>query len=101
MQEATIASTFDSWNYESNITDETEKVATKSREKNAQLTNLLGQEAQKYDISKINDYDVKRKLKLMKNIGTFPIISKPDMLKFTMIRFIGFFKLLCLNINQV
>merc|ERR1711910_4037 len=70
MQEITVRSTFDSWNYESNITEATEKVATKSREESARLTNLLGKEAQKYDISKINDYDVKRKLKLMKNIGT-------------------------------
>ena len=70
LQEAEVESTFDSWNYESNITDETERIATQSREKTAELTNLLGQEAQKYDISKINDYDVKRKLKLMKNIGT-------------------------------
>merc|ERR1711874_88208 len=70
MQEITVRSTFDSWNYESNITEATEKVATKSREESARLTNMLGKEAQKYDISKINDYDVKRKLKLMKNIGT-------------------------------
>merc|ERR1711874_593024 len=70
MQEITVRSTFDSWNYESNITEATEKVATKSREESARLTNMLGKEAQKYDISKINDHDVKRKLKLMKNIGT-------------------------------
>ena len=70
MQETAVRSTFDAWNYESNITEATEKVATKSREESARLTNLLGKEAQKYDISKINDYDVKRKLKLMKNIGT-------------------------------
>ena len=70
MQEDAIKSTFDAWNYESNITEETEKVYTKSQEVSSAITNRLGKEAQKYDISKINDYDVKRKLKLMKNIGT-------------------------------
>ena len=33
----------------------------------------------------------------MKNTGTLPIIIKPDMLKFTITRFIGFFRLLCLK----
>ena len=70
MQETAVRSTFDAWNYESNITDETEKVYTKSQEVSSALTNRLGKEAQKYEISKIDDYDVKRKLKLMKNIGT-------------------------------
>jgi len=70
MQEDAIKSTFDAWNYESNITDETEAVYTKSQEESSALTNRLGKEAQNYEISKIQDYDVKRKLKLMKNIGT-------------------------------
>ena len=70
MQEDAIKSTFDAWNYESNITEETEKVYTKSQEQSSALTNRLGKEAQNYEINRINDYDVKRKLKLLKNIGT-------------------------------
>jgi len=70
MQEDAIKSTFDAWNYESNITNETEIVYTKSQEVSSAITNRLGKEAQNYEISKIHDYDVKRKLKLMKNIGT-------------------------------
>ena len=70
MQEDAIKYTFDAWNYESNITDETEKVYTKAQEVSSALTNRLGKEAQNYEISKIQDYDVQRKLKLMKNIGT-------------------------------
>ena len=71
MQENAIKGTFDAWNYESNITDATEKVYTKSQEESSALTNRLGKEAQNYEISRINDYDVKRKLKLLKNASTW------------------------------
>ena len=70
MQAQAVESTFDDWNYESNINEDTKAVATKSREKSAKLTKKLGKEAQRFDVDKIKDYDVARKIKLMKNIGT-------------------------------
>ena len=63
-------STFASWNYESNITDATQKVSDRATEAASLLTKKLGKEAQKFDIAQIQNLDVKRKLKLMKNIGT-------------------------------
>lgn len=65
-----VSSTFASWNYESNITDETQQVSLAAQNKYALLNKKLGKEAQQYDVTKLRDEDVARKLKLMKNIGT-------------------------------
>jgi len=70
LQEAAIESTFNEWNYESNITDETKAIATVSKEKFSKIEKKIGREAQKFNINQIKDYDVSRKLKLMRNLGT-------------------------------
>jgi len=65
-----ITSTFASWNYESNITDETQKLSEAAQTKFELLNKKIGKEAQSFDVSKLQDKDVIRKLKLIKNIGT-------------------------------
>merc|ERR1719419_643466 len=65
-----ITSTFASWNYESNITDETQKLSEAAQTKFELLNKKIGKEAQSFDVSKLHDKDVIRKLKLIKNIGT-------------------------------
>ena len=65
-----VDSTFKMWGYESNITDETQKINEASQTKFKLMTKKFGKEAQKFDINQIEDRDVVRKLKLMKNIGT-------------------------------
>ena len=70
LQAASVTSTFDAWNYESNITEETKIVNQRSTEAFSKLTKQLGKEAQMFALDQIQDYDVRRKLKLMKNIGT-------------------------------
>jgi len=70
LRQSAVRSTFASWNYESNITDATQKVSDRATEAASLLTKKLGKEAQKFDIAQIQNLDVKRKLKLMKNIGT-------------------------------
>merc|ERR1712042_118185 len=69
MRNQRISETFVEWAYATNITAETKK---KKKEKNAKrelLLKMLGKEAQAFNIKQIKDRDVKRKLKLMKNIG--------------------------------
>ena len=70
LQAASVTSTFDAWNYESNITEETKLINQRSTEAFSKLTKQLGKEAQMFALDQIQDYDVRRKLKLMKNIGT-------------------------------
>ena len=70
LQAASLTSTFDAWNYESNITEETKLINQRSTEAFSKLTKQLGKEAQMFALDQIQDYDVRRKLKLMKNIGT-------------------------------
>ena len=65
-----ISETFAEWAYATNITDDTQKVKKEANTKSELLNKKLGKEAQAFDITQIKDYDVKRKLKLMKNIGT-------------------------------
>merc|ERR1712106_912532 len=65
-----IESTFASWGYESNITDETKKISEAAQTKHQLMNKKFGKEAQSFDLSKIKDKEVVRKLKLMKNIGT-------------------------------
>jgi len=70
LRKQAIDSTFKSWGYESNITDETQKISEASQTKFELLNKKFGKEAQKFDVTQIKDKDVIRKLKLMKNIGT-------------------------------
>ena len=70
MQEAATRNTFNTWNYESNINEETKAISTKSSEEFAKLTKKIGKQAQKFNVDKILDYDVARKIKLLKNVGT-------------------------------
>ena len=62
--------TFASWNYQSNLTDANQAISLAVREKHGILKKTLGKEAQGFDASQVQDKDVKRKLTLMKNIGT-------------------------------
>ena len=61
---------FAAWNYESNITDTTKVPYQKAQKAYSKLEKKLGKAAKKFDLEQIQDYDIKRKLKLMKNIGT-------------------------------
>ena len=61
---------FAAWNYESNITDATKGPYQKEQKAYSKLEKKLGKAAKKFDLDQIQDYDIKRKLKLMKNIGT-------------------------------
>jgi len=70
LQVITISSTFDEWDYATNINEETKKKKTKSSEEYSKLSKKLGKEAQSFDLNQIQDYDVKRKLNMLKNIGT-------------------------------
>ena len=81
MHEAAEEYVYANWNYQTNITQETTKIARKLYYKNADLANVMGKEAQKYDIRKIKDFDVKRKLKLIRNIGT-SILPKDKLTSF-------------------
>jgi hypothetical protein len=65
-----IKATFASWNYESNITEANQAVSLAAQEVSGLLIKKLGKEAQKFDLAQVGDEDVKRKLKLMKNLGT-------------------------------
>ena len=76
LQAASVTSTFDAWNYESNITEETKLINQRSTEAFSKLTKQLGKEAQMFALDQIQDYDVRRKLKLMKNIGTAALPDK-------------------------
>ena len=70
LQAITISSTFDEWDYATNINEETKKKKTQSSEEYSKLSKKLGKEAQSFDLNQIEDYDVKRKLNMLKNIGT-------------------------------
>ena len=70
LQAITISSTFDEWDYATNINEETKKRKTQSSEEYSKLSKKLGKEAQSFDLNQIQDYDVKRKLNMLKNIGT-------------------------------
>jgi hypothetical protein len=65
-----IETTFASWGYESNITDATQKISEASTTKAELMSKKFGREAQQFDLTQIKDKEVRRKLKLMKNIGT-------------------------------
>ena len=65
-----IEATFASWNYESNITEHNQQISLAAAKKSGLLTKKLGKEAQAFDLTQVKDKDVKRKLKLMKNLGT-------------------------------
>merc|ERR1719184_44994 len=70
MRTQRISETFAEWAYATNITDETQKIKKAANTKSELLNKKLGKEAQAFDITQIKDRDVKRKLNLMKNIGT-------------------------------
>jgi len=65
-----IEATFASWNYESNITDHNQQISLAASKKSGLLTKKLGKEAQAFDLTQVKNEDVRRKLKLMKNLGT-------------------------------
>jgi len=70
LQKSQTKLTFDEWNYATNITEETQKISAKSEEEHSKLNKKFGKEAQKFDLNFIKDYDVARKLKMLRNIGT-------------------------------
>jgi len=65
-----IEATFASWNYESNITDHNQQISLAAAKKSGLLVKKLGKEAQAFDLTQVKNEDVKRKLKLMRNLGT-------------------------------
>jgi len=69
LQEESTKNTFAAWAYESNITDETQAASLLAQEKYDTLSKEIGFMAQKIDASKIKDEVVKRKVKLLSNVG--------------------------------
>ena len=65
----TIEATFAQWNYDSNITDHNQKISLAASQKSGLLTKKLGKEAQAFDLTQVKNEDLRRKLKLMKNLG--------------------------------
>jgi peptidyl-dipeptidase A len=61
---------FANWNYQTNLTDENQKVKLAAAETSGLLSKRLGKEAQGFDVQQITDVDIKRKLKLIKDLGT-------------------------------
>jgi len=78
LQAQQIKSTFSAWNYDSNIRDDTLKVKLDDEEEYNKLYKKIGKSAQKYNehASKFQDKDVRRKLKLLSNLGTS--VLRPD-----------------------
>ena len=70
MRSLRISELFAEWAFETNITDETEKIKKDANYKSEQLDKKYWKVAQAFDITKIKDQDVKRKIKFLKNIGT-------------------------------
>jgi len=70
LQAESEKTTYASWQFESNITDETQAISLKQQEKYDQLFKKLGSQSKKYDLNKVKDADLKRKLWMMGNIGT-------------------------------
>ena len=65
-----IEATFASWNYESNITEHNQQISLAAAKKSGLLSKKLGKEAQAFDLTQLQGEDLRRKLKLMKNLGT-------------------------------
>ena len=65
-----IEATFASWNYESNITEHNQQISLAAAKKSGLLSKKLGKEAQAFDLTQVQGEDLRRKLKLMKNLGT-------------------------------
>ena len=65
-----IEKAFASWNYQSNITDHNQQISLAAAKKYALLNRKLGKEAQAFDLTQVKSEDVRRKLKLMRNLGT-------------------------------
>ena len=61
---------FANWNYQTNLTDENQKVKLAAAETSGLLSKRLGKEAQGFDVQQITDVDINRKLKLIKDLGT-------------------------------
>ena len=69
-----IEATFASWNYESNITEHNQQISLAAAKKSGLLSKKLGKQAQAFDLwvrsTQVKGEDLRRKLKLMKNLGT-------------------------------
>ena len=65
-----MAATFAKWNYESNLTDANQEVSLAAEEAQGLLSKILGKEARGFDIQQIDGLDVRRKLKLILDLGT-------------------------------
>ena len=65
-----IEKAFANWNYESNITDHNQQISLAAAKKYDLLNKKLGKEAQAFDLTQVKSEDVRRKLKLMRNLGT-------------------------------
>ncbi|XP_023319903.1 angiotensin-converting enzyme isoform X2 [Eurytemora carolleeae] len=74
-----IKATHASWNFESNITDETQALSLDAQDAYDALFKKIGKDAQRYSKENIQDPDVKRKLKLLSNLGT--AVLRPDILR--------------------
>ena len=65
-----ISERFASWAWQTNITNETKIKKEEAQTTDNLLTKKIGKEAQAFDITKIRNRNVKRKLKSLQKIGT-------------------------------
>ena len=63
-------SAFANWDKITNINDVSKSVHKKAAEALSKLSKELGQEAQKFDLNQIQDADVKRKLDIIRSLGS-------------------------------
>merc|ERR1711970_348216 len=76
-----IKMTYTSWDFNTNITEETKKKNLAEEEKYALMKKEIGRVAQTIDQSLVTDADVLRKISMLTNLGT-SVLSKTDLSKF-------------------
>jgi len=81
MHEASIKMKHLKWNYQSNITDETEAIYLEYKKIFDTLSLKLGREAKLFDANSINDESIRRKLEILSQIGT-SILEDNDLEKY-------------------
>jgi len=85
LQEMGTKNTFAEWAYESNITDETQEVALKTKEEYDLLYQEIGSTAQKIDTAGLKDEVLLRKIKLLSQLGT-SVLPKDKLQKFNKLK---------------
>ena len=70
LEASTIKLKFAEWDFASNINENNENVKLAAEKQLSQLKRRLGTEAQQFDLTKLKDKDVRRKVELLRLMGT-------------------------------